>query len=205
MSGPDIDDTHAVATLKAGDIGGLEFLVRAYQVRAVRAAYLVTRDRGLAEEVVQSAFLKAYERIGQFDAGRPFAPWFLRIVINDARKVATKRSRHVSLQRLLTGGEVPLAGLLIDSNPWPEETAARSETARTLWEALDQLPPNQRAAVVLRYYLGLKEPEIATRIGRARGTVKRLLHVARRQLRDLLSISEELPVTPERRVEGDER
>lgn len=69
-------EQQALARLKERDIGGLEFLVRRYQVQAVRAAYLVTRDRGLAEEVVQSAFLRAYERIEQFDARRPFRPWF---------------------------------------------------------------------------------------------------------------------------------
>jgi len=67
-----MEEQEAIARLKRGDISGLEALVRKYQVQAVRAAYLITHDRGLAEDIVQAAFLRAYERIGQFDAGRPF-------------------------------------------------------------------------------------------------------------------------------------
>ena len=81
-----MEEQKAIARLKRGDISGLEALVRKYQVQAVRAAYLIIRDRALAEDIVQAAFLRAYERIGQFDAGRPFGPWFLRSVVNDAVK-----------------------------------------------------------------------------------------------------------------------
>ncbi len=63
-------------------------LVRRHQVEALRVAVLITRDRALAEDIVQAAFLRAYERIDQFDADRPFAPWFLRGVVRDAVKLA---------------------------------------------------------------------------------------------------------------------
>lgn len=71
-----MDERRAVERLKGGDPGGLEALVKAHQVRAVRAAYLICRDRPLAEDVVQGAFVKAYEKIKTFDEGRPFGPWF---------------------------------------------------------------------------------------------------------------------------------
>ncbi len=64
-----MDERAAVERLKGGDIGGLEWLVRRHHTRAVRAAYLIVRERTLAEDVVQSAFVRAYERIGQFDLG----------------------------------------------------------------------------------------------------------------------------------------
>ena len=92
-----MEEREAIARLKRGDIGGLEPLVRAHYVPVVRAAYLITRDHGLAEDIVQAAFVRAYERIGQFDAGRPFAPWFLRGVVNDATKLAARRARQVPL------------------------------------------------------------------------------------------------------------
>src|SRR4051794_10135971 len=76
------NEYEALARLRDGDIGGLEALVRLYQVRAVRAAYLVVRDRALAEDVAQGAFLRVYQRIAQLDPARPFAPWFFRIVVN---------------------------------------------------------------------------------------------------------------------------
>ncbi len=69
-------------------------LVRRHQVEALRVAVLITRDRALAEDIVQAGFLRAYERIDQFDADRPFAPWFLRGVVRDAVKLA---ARHRSI------------------------------------------------------------------------------------------------------------
>lgn len=102
-----MEESEAIAQLKRGDINGLETLVYAYQVQAVRTAYLITHDRTLAEDIVQAAFLRAYERIAQFDATRPFGPWFLRSVVYDAIKVVTQRQRQVSLERTTDRGPYP--------------------------------------------------------------------------------------------------
>ena len=77
-----MDETQAVQQLKQGDISGLEFLVARHQVKAVRTAYLITRDLGLAEDVAQDSFLQAFRSIRGFDSTRPFEPWFMRSVVN---------------------------------------------------------------------------------------------------------------------------
>ena len=87
-----MEDQIAISRLKQGDLNGLVTLVSRYQAQAVHAAYIIVYDRPLAEDVVQTAFVKVAERIQQFDDGRPFAPWFFRIVVNDALKLAKKRS-----------------------------------------------------------------------------------------------------------------
>ena len=92
-----MNEHQAIARLKRGDIDGLEPLMQLHQVRAVRTAFLITRDRALAEDVVQAAFVRVYERIAQFDSNRVFEPWLLRIVTNDAVKAATRRERFVPL------------------------------------------------------------------------------------------------------------
>ena len=104
-----MEDLIAISRLKQGDLNGLETLVSRYQVRAVRAAYLILYDRSLAEDVVQTAFVKAAQRIHQFDDGRPFGPWFSRIVVNDALKLATKQERSISLDEHLDDSTVQLA------------------------------------------------------------------------------------------------
>jgi RNA polymerase sigma-70 factor (ECF subfamily) len=93
-----MEESEAIARLKGGDISGLEPLVRAYQVRAVRAAFLICHDRALAEDLVQAAFVRAYERIGQFNAARPFGPWFLQSVVHDAMKAAARQWRTIPLE-----------------------------------------------------------------------------------------------------------
>lgn len=181
-----MEEQEAIARLKRGDIGGLEALVRQYQVRAVRTAYLIIRDRALAEDIVQAAFLRAYERIGQFDAGRPFGPWFLRSVVNDAVKAAGRRERLVSLEASAEGAETSLADLLADPGSGPADLVEAGETRQAVWAALGKLPPAQRAAIIQRYYLGLSDAEMAAELACPQGTVKWRLHAARKRLRTLL-------------------
>jgi RNA polymerase sigma-70 factor (ECF subfamily) len=182
-----MDEAKAVAQLKAGNITALRALVALYQAQAVQAAVLIMRDRALAEDVVQDAFVRGYERIQQFDASRPFHPWFLRMVINDALKAAAWQKRHLALD----AGEAAIhpqviARLEATANE-PEDDVQRSELREAIRAALDALSPRQRAAVVLRYYVGLDERETAHEMGCAPGTVKWHLHEARERLRALLS------------------
>ncbi len=176
-----MEESEAIARLQGGDISGLEPLVRAYQVRAVRAAFLICHDRALAEDLVQAAFVRAYERIGQFNAARPFGPWFLQSVVHDAMKAAARQWRTVPLES--DGDE---AALLPDPGPAPEDLLEAAETSAAIRAALARLSPEQRAAIVLRYYLGLTESQMAAWLCIPPGTIKWRLHAARRRLRTLL-------------------
>ncbi|MDP1779334.1 MAG: sigma-70 family RNA polymerase sigma factor, partial [Anaerolineales bacterium] len=93
-----MDDLQAIQRLKDGDIGGLEYLVARYQSKAVRAAFLITHDETLAEDVVQDTFVRIYHRISHFDLSRPFEPYLLRSVVNAALNVAQKADRHLSME-----------------------------------------------------------------------------------------------------------
>ena len=181
--GGDVDERSAVERLKRGDIGGLEALVRTHHIHALRAADLILRDRALAEDVVQGAFVRAYERIGQFDESRSFAPWFMKIVVNDATKAASRRERAVSFYR---GGTEDLLARLTDSAKGPHEQAEEAETRQRVWKALGQLPPSQRAVIVQRYYLGMSEDEMAESAASPPGTIKSRLSTARKSLAKLL-------------------
>ena len=181
-----MDERQALARLHQGDMGGLERLVQLYQVKAVRTAYLITRDRALAEDITQSAFLRVHERIHQYDPQRPFEPWFLRVIINDAVKAANRRQRQVSIDANFEGSELSLADILIDPAPDPADVFERQEIQRAVWEAMGQLTPKQRAVAVLRFYLEYGESEMADYLTVPEGTVKWRLHAARERLRTLL-------------------
>lgn len=183
------DEPHihaAVLRLRQGDITGLAVLVETYQTRALRAAYLMTQDRHAAEDIVQTAFVRVYERIDQFDTSRPFAPWFLRGVVYDALAVARKQARHISLEATPDGDAAALIDSLRDGTPTPEFVAEADELRQAVRVALNALTPEQRAAVVLRYYLGLSEAEMSAELDTPAGTVKWRLHAARKHLRALL-------------------
>ncbi len=180
-----MDERNAVARLGRGDIGGLEPLVVQYQVRALRAAFLVTRDRSTAENVVAAAFLKAYKRIGSFDVRRPFGSWFRHIVVNDATRAVASRDRDVSLEGESGHGN-NLEDVIADHGPTLEELAEQADAQFAIGGALARLSPKQREAIVLHYYLELTEAEVAERQGNTVGSVKRHLHDGRQRLHSIL-------------------
>ncbi len=181
-----MQENQAVECLKQGDISGLEFLVHRYQVQAIRTAYLIVRDRDLAEDIVQSAFIRAYDRIDQFVASRPFGPWFLKIVINASLKTVAKQGREVFIEDISEGEDETWSNQLVNSDFEPSNIIETADSQSAIWEALAKLSPAQRAAIVLRYYLDFSEADLAVELKRPRGTVKWLLHAARERLRQIL-------------------
>jgi len=184
-----MDEQQAIDSLKHGDIGGLEFLVSTYQVKAIRAAYLITRDPQLAQDVVQDVFLQVHRGIGGFDARRPFEPWFMRSVVYGALKAARKASRQLPVSSLPASTTDPDEAWLeawAAQQETPEAHLEAAETAQNIWQALQQLSPRQRAVIVQRYFLEMSEKEMARELQAAPGTVKWLLNAARQRLRSLL-------------------
>lgn len=173
----------SIARLKEGDIGALAVLVEMYQLRAIRTAYLIVRDRPLAEDITQSAFIRAYERIGQFDPEAPFGPWFLRSVANDAIKAVERARRTLPLAE--DGDDAPSI-VLVDPAAGPAALLEQAEDASAVWVLLGRLPARQRAVIVLRYFVGLTDVEIADHLDVPRATVRWRLFAARDQLRTWL-------------------
>ena len=136
----------------------------------------------LAEDVVSAAFLRVFERADRYNPTQ-FGPWFYRIVVNDAIKAVQRRDRTTTID------QVEDARRPGDSTD-PEAAATLSEERRAVRDALAQLTPSQRGAVVMRYFLDLSESEMVERTGRTKGTVKRHLHDARARLKRLLRPNE---------------
>jgi len=179
MSDASNDQRAAILALRHGDVGGLEVLVRLYQARALRTAYMVVRDQQTAEDIVADGFLVVYDRIEQFDTRRPFEPWFYRIVVNGALKTLRSTQRTRTTHDLESG--IPLQR--VDIAPGPEMDVIRRETQQQVLDIVQSLPPSQRAALVLRYYLDMDERTIAKTLDCALGTVKWRLHMAKRRMR----------------------
>lgn len=179
-----MDELQAIRKLKQGDISGLEFLVQRHQVKAVRTAFLITRDLGLAEDVVQESFIRAYRSIRSFDETRPFEPWFLRSVVNASVKMMQKLTEQVEVRVDTDDGEW---AQILSGDESVESQVESAEFQRQLWEAMQKLSPRQRAVIVQRYYLEMSEIEMAAEAGVSRGTVKWLLNAARERLRTLLA------------------
>ncbi|MGA7732000.1 MAG: sigma-70 family RNA polymerase sigma factor [Chloroflexia bacterium] len=176
----------AILALRRGDVRGLEALVRMYQLRAVRVAYGVVGERQVAEDAAADAFLLVYERIGQFDKRRPFGPWFYRIVVNCALKAVRGRTVDGGRWTVELEGVGDWVDERVSEAPGPEEAAEQGELRELLLGLVYDLPAQQRAAVVLKYYLDMDEATIAEMLGCPLGTVKWRLYAAKGKLRERL-------------------
>jgi RNA polymerase sigma-70 factor (ECF subfamily) len=176
-----MDDTQAIRRLKRGDLGGLEILMEQYQVRAARAAFLITHDESVAQDVVQETFIRICQRIQQFDESRPFEPYLIRSVVHAALNAVRGSEKFTSLED--ETGEVEN---LLDRAASVESQVEFTQLQHEILNALSKLSPRQRAVIVQRYYLDMSEREMALALDAAPGTVKWLLNAARERLRHLL-------------------
>jgi RNA polymerase sigma factor (sigma-70 family) len=172
-----LDDAELVVRAQRGDVDAYGDLVRRYQHIAGRTAHLITGGSADAEDAAQAGFVKAYHALGRFDPGRPFRPWLLRIVANEAKNRLRWLRRHATLQ--LAEETEPAA----EGTPLPEDHAVERERRRALLGAVNRLRHEDREVIACRYFLELSEAETAEVLGVARGTVKSRLSRALTRLR----------------------
>ncbi|MER7818821.1 RNA polymerase sigma factor [Streptomyces sp. NPDC096153] len=183
-----VDEAAVIARVRSGEPEAYAELVRAYTPVALRAAVACGAGSD-AEDVVQSAFFKAYRSLGRFRDGAAFRPWLLRIVVNETRNTARSAVR----MRELAGREARLLGAaepLIPDAADPAAAVVAGERRGRLLAALDELGEEQRQVVIHRYLLELDESETAQALGWPRGTVKSRLNRALRKLERLLPRAE---------------
>lgn len=157
MTATSVDDL--VTRAKAGDRIAFDGLVGPLIDIGFRLAYGMLHDREAAEDVVQEASVKAWRRLGNLRPGTEPRPWFLAIVANQCR--TAMRGRWWSVLRLEAA---PRA-----AGPGFEDRIVRGADLRA---ALRRLAPDQREALVLRYYLDLQLAEVAAIAGVPVGTIK---------------------------------
>ena len=172
-------EREAILQCRDGDLAGLEVLFELHRLAVLRTAYGIVGSHHLAEDVTQQVFVELFNAIRRFDPERPFAPWLYRIVVNISLK-ELRRRHHRSLPLDEAAADLP------SLDPLPDLMAEESEVRSSIWAAIQALSPKQRAAVVLRYYHGFSEAEMAVALGCRRGTVKSRLHSALRRLEALL-------------------
>ncbi len=163
---------------RRGETNAFAQLVHAYQDVALRTAYLMTNDQQAAEDVAQNAFLAAFRNIHRFDLTRPFRPWFLAILVNEARMYLRSQRRQPADDldpSLPTDQDSPLLQVI------------QADDRARVRDALARLDEPFRTAAVLYYFNNLSVDEIAASTGSQPGTVKSRLHTARQRLREALA------------------
>jgi RNA polymerase sigma-70 factor (ECF subfamily) len=176
-----MDLTDLVRAAKAGDRTAFDELVRATHADAYTLAYRLTGNEEDARDVVQEAYLRAYKGLKKFRGDAQFTTWLYRITANCASTALGKRAKH-------RHDELVDDAPLIDERPEvdPELRADAALDRVRVTEALEDLPPNLRAVVVLRDIYDLPHEAIAGELGISEAAAKVRLHRARRKLRERL-------------------
>lgn len=181
------DDTLIELTLK-GSADAFRRLVERYQRPVLSLVGRMVEDRSAAEDLTQEVFLRAYRHLAEFELGRKFSSWLFRIAHNRTIDYL-RRQRLVGWQSLEAEGsdEESYEVFPTDDVASPQRLAESSELRELFRASLAALRPNYREVLLLRFEQDLQYQEIADILGVALGTVKILLHRARKALANELA------------------
>jgi RNA polymerase sigma-70 factor (ECF subfamily) len=183
------DDTVLVIEAKAGNHAAFEELVSRYEKKIYRLGLNLTGNPEDAEDVLQEAFLKAFEHLPEFRADSRFYTWLVRIAINEGLMKLRKRRSDKSVpieDAVGEEGEI-MPREFTDWKPNPEQVYAQAEIETILQNAAAGLLPGLRTVFLLRDVEGLSTDETAALLNLTEGAVKARLFRARLQLREDLS------------------
>ncbi|MFZ4813476.1 MAG: sigma-70 family RNA polymerase sigma factor [Phototrophicaceae bacterium] len=168
-----------------GDQDAFAELVYAHQDAVYNLCYRMLGTTAEAEDATQEAFLRAYINLARYDTGRSFKTWVMSIASNHCiDRIRRRRMQLLSLDEPLSNDD-QLA--LSSKDDLPETFALRRETESEIQALLDELQPDYRAAVVLRYWYDYSYTEIADALNTSESAIKSRLFRARQMLADRLS------------------
>jgi len=193
----DIDD-RLVKRAQEGDKHAFDLLVSKYQRKLMRLLGRFIRDSSEVEDIAQEAFIKAYRALPSFRGDSAFYTWLYRIGVNTAKNyLAGAGRRGVATGSGADRGEDFEEEELTGDISTPESVLMSKEVARTVNEAMEQLPEELRNAIALREIEGLSYEEIATAMNCPIGTVRSRIFRAREAIAERLK--------PLLETRGDER
>ena len=166
-----------------GDRSAFDELVRKYRPRVYALALTLTGQASDADDITQDAFLKAYDKLHDFEGRSEFFTWIYRITLH--RALNAKRDRR---RRRTVPFDDPrlVAAVAVDSLGDPERAVELRQRYRTLLEAFDQLTPLLQTTVVLTTLQGLSYKEAAIVLETTEGTIAWRVHEARRKMQAYL-------------------
>ena len=173
-------DEELVARAQKGDRKAFDLLVLKYQQKVAGLISRYVRDPSETLDVVQEAFLKAYRALPSFRGDSAFYTWLYRIAINTVKNHLVAQGRRPPGDDVEAETAVQMdVGVRLKEIGTPESHVLTDEIARTVQQALDELPEDLRTAIILRELEGLSYEEIATAMDCPIGTVRSRIFRAR--------------------------
>ena len=196
-------EAQLLEALRAGDEAAFAQLVREYQPSLVRVARIYVSTQAAAEEVAAETWLAVLNGLDRFEGRSSLKTWIFRILTNIAKTRAQRDGRTLPFSALQDPGRVPEAALDADRfldpqhprwpghwavrpEPWPEDALIAAETQAVVAEAIEALPPAQRAVISLRDVEGWSSEEVRNALELSETNQRVLLHRARSKVRRAL-------------------
>ena len=176
------EETDLIRRCQKRDKDAFRLLVDKYRQVMFGTAYLMTKDRGLAEDALQEALLQMWKHLPALRQGVSLKAWLVRIVVNEVNR--QRRKKQVPTVPLEYAPEIA------DDCDDAATMMIRNEDYQNLRRALEILPSEVRETVILRYFSDLTVPEIAEIMGKPEGTIKSRLSRALVRLNEILSKNE---------------
>ena len=177
-------DEEVVERIKAGHTALYEIIMRRYNQRLYRIARAILRNDSEAEDVMQDAYVRAYQHLDQFAGKAPFATWLTRIAVNESLGRVKLRNRIDQLDENEDEGRFSMS--LAEAAPDPESAASTGELNKLLEAALLDLPEQYRTVVMLRDVEEMSTTETAAALELSEENVKVRLHRGRLMMRTWL-------------------
>ena len=188
------DDAALLLALKSGEFAAFSELVDRHQRSLINFFYHLCWDRQAAEDYAQEVFLRVYSHLDRYEPQAKFTTFLFRIARNlwiDRMRTLAVHGKPASLDSRSEGGEGRSLGERVASRSLsPVEILAKEEQQAALQRALDQLPEEQKAVVILSEIQGLKYQDISAILDVPVGTVKSRMHTAMERLKELLTVAE---------------
>jgi RNA polymerase sigma-70 factor (ECF subfamily) len=189
-----LDDAGLIAAVKLGKLAAFTQLVDRHQRSLINFFFHLSWDRQTAEDCAQEVFLRLYAHLGTYEPQAKFTTFLFRIARNlwiDRMRSDGTHGKPVSLESPLRfGEEKTLEDRLPARAQSPVEILARRETQDALRDAIDRLPEDQKAVLILSELQGLKYQEIGEILDIPVGTVKSRMHTAMEKLKEMLADAE---------------
>jgi RNA polymerase sigma-70 factor (ECF subfamily) len=177
-------DEEIVERVKAGDTALYEIVMRRYNQRLYRVARAILHDDAEAEDVMQDAYVRAYQNLHQFAGRAAFSTWLTLIAVHEALHRLRLRGRTQQIDETEQDGEMSMN--MVETSPDPEQMASRAELGHLLEEAVLGLPEKYRAVVMLRDVEELNTSETAEALELTEENVKVRLNRGRAMMRGYL-------------------
>jgi RNA polymerase sigma-70 factor (ECF subfamily) len=183
-----LSDEEVVARVLAGETGMFEVIMRRHNQRLYRVARAILRNDGEAEDVMQDAYVRAYEHLDQFAGRAKFSTWLTRIAVHEALARQRRQNRYQESEPMSEQEGDPMDRFAALA-PNPEQHASNSEIRSLLEESVEKLPDAYRTIFMLRDVEEMSTTEAADVLEISEDNVKVRLHRARALLRKSLYAS----------------